>query len=61
MLHGSFGDLALWVDEGLAEYFELDLAQPGAEHERVEYIAETSQGAGLPTWLGSNRSTTSAR
>ena len=30
LLRGSFGDLPLWLDEGLAEYFETDLAQPGA-------------------------------
>ena len=28
LLRGSFGDLPLWLDEGLAEYFETDLAQP---------------------------------
>jgi len=38
LLHGSFGDLPLWLDEGLAEYFETDLMQPGAEKERVEHI-----------------------
>jgi len=40
LLHGSFGDLALWLDEGLAEYFETDLAQPGAERERVDHITQ---------------------
>ena len=40
LLRGSFGDLPLWLDEGLAEYFETDLAQPGAEHERIEHIAD---------------------
>ncbi len=40
LLHGSFGDLALWLDEGLAEYFETDLAQPGAERERVDHFVE---------------------
>jgi hypothetical protein len=45
LLHGSYGDLALWIDEGLAEYFEIDLAQPGAERERVDYIAiDLSEG-----------------
>jgi len=39
LLHGSFGDLPLWLDEGLAEYFETDLAQPGAERDRIEHIA----------------------
>ena len=26
MLHGAFGDIPLWLDEGLAEYFETDLS-----------------------------------
>jgi hypothetical protein len=39
LLHGSFGDLPLWLDEGLAEYFETDLASPGADRERIEHIA----------------------
>lgn len=38
LLHGSFGDLPLWLDEGLAEFFENDLVKPGAELERVELI-----------------------
>ena len=40
LLHGSFGDLPLWFDEGLAEFFENDLVQPGAELERVELITK---------------------
>jgi hypothetical protein len=40
LLHGSFGDLPLWLDEGLAEFFETDLVQPGAELERVELITK---------------------
>jgi hypothetical protein len=38
LLRGSFGDLPLWLDEGLAEYFESDFTFPGAERERVEQI-----------------------
>ena len=38
LLHGAFGDLPLWLDEGLAEYFEDDLAQPGAEADRIAQI-----------------------
>jgi hypothetical protein len=38
-LHGSFGDLPLWLDEGLAEYFESDLARPDANRERIDHIA----------------------
>ena len=37
LLRGSFGDLPLWLDEGLAEYFETDLAKPGAERDRIEH------------------------
>jgi hypothetical protein len=40
LLHGAFGDLPLWLDEGLAEYFETDLAQPGAARDRIGPIAE---------------------
>ena len=47
-LHGSFGDLPLWLDEGLAEYFETDLAQPGAERERVDHIAADLAGGWSP-------------
>ena len=61
LLRGSFGDLPLWLDEGLAEYFETDLAQPGAEHERIELSPRISPAAGPPTCRGSNRSRTSAR
>jgi hypothetical protein len=49
LLHGSFGDLALWLDEGLAEYFEIDLGQPGAERERVDHIVEDLAGGWTPS------------
>ena len=39
LLRGAFGDLPLWLDEGLAEYFETDLTRPDAERPRVEAIA----------------------
>jgi Protein of unknown function (DUF1570) len=39
LLHGSFGDLPLWLDEGLAEYFENDLTVPGVEQGRIEQIS----------------------
>ncbi len=38
-LRGAFGDLPLWLDEGLAEYFENDLTLPDAERPRLEQIA----------------------
>ena len=49
LLHGSFGDLPLWLDEGLAEYFETDLAQPGAEHDRIAPIADDLAGGWSPS------------
>jgi hypothetical protein len=49
LLHGSFGNLALWLDEGLAEYFETDLAQPGAERERIDHITEDLAGGWSPS------------
>lgn len=48
LLRGSYGDLPLWIDEGLAEYFETDLAQPGAEHDRVEQFASDLASGSLP-------------
>jgi hypothetical protein len=49
LLRGSFGDLPLWLDEGLAEYFETDLAQPGADHERIDHIADDLAGGWVPS------------
>jgi len=49
LLHGSFGDLPLWLDEGLAEYFESDLARPGVERERIELIAGDIAGGWSPS------------
>jgi len=39
LLHGSFGNLPLWLDEGLAEYFENDLTVSGGERGRIEQIS----------------------
>jgi hypothetical protein len=49
LLRGSFGDLPLWLDEGLAEYFETDLAQPGAENERIDHFADDLAGGWSPS------------
>jgi hypothetical protein len=38
LLRGAYGDLPLWLDEGLAEYFESDLTKPGALAERLAPI-----------------------
>jgi hypothetical protein len=48
LLHGSFGDLPLWLDEGLAEYFEDDLAQPSADRERLDQISKDLSGGWVP-------------
>jgi hypothetical protein len=49
LLHGSYGNLPLWLDEGLAEYFENDLAEPGAESERIDLIAKDLAGGWSPS------------
>ena len=49
LLRGSFGDLPLWLDEGIAEYFESDLAQAGAEHERIDQFADDLAGGWSPS------------
>jgi hypothetical protein len=38
-LRGAFGDLPLWLDEGLAEYFENDLSRPESRRARLAQIA----------------------
>jgi hypothetical protein len=48
LLRGAFGDLPLWLDEGLAEYFETDLTRPAAERPRLEAIAEDLRGHWSP-------------
>ena len=48
LLHGAFGDLPLWLDEGLAEYFETDLSAPDAERPRLEPIAADLRGRWSP-------------
>jgi len=45
LLHGSFGTLPLWLDEGLAEYFETDLAAADSELERINhFLADLKNG-----------------
>ncbi len=48
LLRGSYGDLPLWLDEGLAEYFECDLARSGAEHERIDHLVDDLRGGWSP-------------
>jgi hypothetical protein len=40
LVRGSFGDLPLWLDEGLSEYFEVDLASLEGDRERTNHFAE---------------------
>jgi hypothetical protein len=47
-LRGAFGDLPLWLDEGLAEYFETDLSLPEGERPRLEQIAADLRGGWSP-------------
>jgi len=45
LLHGSFGALPLWLDEGLAEYFETDLTAADSERERIDhFLADLKDG-----------------
>jgi hypothetical protein len=48
LLRGAFGDLPLWLDEGLAEYFETDLCRPAAERARIELIAADLRDRWMP-------------
>jgi hypothetical protein len=45
LLRGAFGDLPLWLDEGLAEYFETDLVHADVQKERIApLMAELARG-----------------
>jgi hypothetical protein len=48
LLRGAFGDLPLWLDEGLAEYFETDLGRPDDNRPRLEAIAADFRGRWSP-------------
>jgi hypothetical protein len=48
LLRGGFGDIPLWLDEGLAEYFETDHTVPDAERTRLEQIAADLRGRWSP-------------
>ena len=48
LIHGAFGDIPLWLDEGLAEYFETDLSHPGAERPRLEQISADLRSGWTP-------------
>lgn len=46
---GAYGDLPLWLDEGLAEYFETDLAHPAAVRERAVRLLDDLAGGWTPS------------
>jgi Protein of unknown function (DUF1570) len=48
LLRGTYGDLPLWLDEGLAEYFESDLTKPGALTARLAPINTDLKSGWLP-------------
>ncbi|MGP0062344.1 MAG: hypothetical protein ACLQGP_01915 [Isosphaeraceae bacterium] len=48
LLHGAFGDIPLWLDEGLAEYFENDLSAPDSQRARLEQMAADLRGGWSP-------------
>ncbi len=48
LLRGTYGDLPLWLDEGLAEYFESDLSRPGALAQRMGPISVDLQNGWRP-------------
>ena len=48
LMRGAFGDLPLWLDEGLAEYFETDLSRPDVERPRLDAIAADLRGKWSP-------------
>ncbi len=49
LLHGAYGDLPLWLDEGLAEYFETDLAQPTLVRERAVRLLDDLAAGWTPS------------
>ena len=61
LLRGGYGDLPLWLDEGLAEYFETPADTPDAQHEHLVKIADDLKQAGRPTSPAWSRSPTFTR
>ena len=44
LLHASCKDVPLWLDEGLAEYFELPAASQGVNQSHLEYLCRGPMG-----------------
>ncbi len=49
LLRGAYGELPLWVDEGLAEYFENDLARPAQLRQRTERLLDDMAAGWTPS------------
>ena len=61
LLHLAVGDIPLWLDEGLAEYFEGPTDRKGVNPSTSRGSRPTSPPAGRPTWAGWRPSNPSAR
>lgn len=48
LLHGTYGPVPLWLDEGLAEYFENDLSTGDSERERIDHLIADLKGGWSP-------------
>jgi hypothetical protein len=48
LVRGCYGDLPLWLDEGLAEYFETPVDAIDAQHEHLARIPEDLKGGWVP-------------
>ncbi len=57
-LHAVVPNLPLWLDEGLAEYYEVPRGQDGVNRAHVELLAGELSEAWRPTWRGSKRCAT---
>jgi hypothetical protein len=48
LLHGVIRDVPLWLDEGLAEYFELSPEQDGVNASHLRHLCDPDAGGFLP-------------
>jgi hypothetical protein len=49
LLRGRFGDIPLWLDEGLAEYFEAGPDDPGDRKTRLDRLADDRRAGWAPS------------
>jgi hypothetical protein len=50
LLHSVIKDVPLWLDEGLAEYFELPPENQGINAVHVQHLQSAFDGSYHPTW-----------